>query len=604
MRKRRLLVVILLVVVILAAGFAVYATLPSWLPQSTTLGITPTETTAVSGDRLAFTATVKAGATQVAGGTVTWTVTDGSLDKTTGTTVLFTAPAATGNVSVTLTAKFGGKGVYQASSATAHVTVMAATPAQPKSTTLTVTPKVFQLHGGDTLALSASLNPSDAPSQLITWALNPAGTGSLSSMTGASVNYTAPAVQTNTSVTITASFPGNAQYLASSDSSQGSIVAPQVVLKTPTTVILSPSSFSLESNGTQVLNASVQDSQGNVLAGKTITWALNPAGTGSLSSMTGASVNYTAPAVQTNTSVTIVASFAGDDTYLGSSGSSAGTLTPPSILPYLYTMTFNSATMTNVRLTGPIIMNGTSVTLLTCEMADMSVFNLSHFGLTASEMTVDDLSLYVTYIKANSPAFGGPMEISGGQNVSLGPTSSATFSNATLYVVRMEGSSANLTGLTSMGENLSGGEPYMPSILSAPSVDMTNTYYISGPVTWGSLTKAATNITVGQLAVAQFSFEHPMTYSLNRVTKTYTATNKWLLQASSASAINVQAYAIYFKVTAMGLVIDATGNDQMADVIPGGMNVGSSFSSGVAMVQAVYLHTDKLTLIDMVLSIE
>jgi hypothetical protein len=196
-------------------------------------------------------------------------------------------------------------------------------------------------------------------------------------------------------------------------------------------------------------------------------------------------VTYTAPAVQQNSTVTIIAAFAGDDTYLGSRGSSAGTVTPPSILSYTYMMKFDNATMTNVMLNGPIIMNGTSVALLKVESADMFGWNLSHFGLTASEMDVDDLALYVTYVSGYCPQLGGALGVTGGQNINLGPVVSATFSNTTFYVVRMEGDSANLTAMAAVSENVGGSEPYVPSIITAPSAAMIHLYSIIGSTTWG-----------------------------------------------------------------------------------------------------------------------
>jgi hypothetical protein len=407
MRKRRLLLVILILIVVIGAGFGLYVTLPSWLPRGTTIEISPSESTAESGSNMAFTATVKSGSTQVAGGTITWAVTGGSLDRTTGSTVIFTAPSVTSNETVTITASFGGIGVYQPSSATAHVTI----------------------------------SPLGSPETKVE-------------------------------------------------------------------------------------------------------------------------------------------------------------------LQNLYTVTFKSAAMTNVKFTGPIIMNGTSVTMVSSDTADVDGFNLSRFGLTASTMAAKGLKLYTTYVKAYSPSLNGAIEIRGDEKVNIGPTSSATFDNATLYAVRMEAASADLTGVTAVSEDIGGSEPYVPSILSSPSVEMSNVFYVYGPVTYGALQKKAMNLTVGEISTQQFSFEHPIEYSLNRPLKEYSSTNMWLLQASSATATKLKAYLIYFHVTAMGYSIFATGDDSVYDVIPGGYNVGESFTSGDTMVHMVYLSADGLSLNDLILSIE
>ncbi len=407
MRKRRLLLVILILVIAIGAGFGLYVTSPSWLPRGTTLDISPSECVAESGSNIAFTAKVKSGSTEVAGGTITWAVTGGSLDRTTGSTVIFTAPSVTGNQSVTITASFGGIGVYQSTSATAHVTV----------------------------------SPVGSPEAKVA-------------------------------------------------------------------------------------------------------------------------------------------------------------------LQNLYTVTFESATMTNVKFTGPITMNGTSVTMVTCDTADIVGFKLSRFGLTAFDMDAKGLKVYITYLKAYSPSLNGTIEIRGDEKVNIGPTSSATFDNVTLYAVRMEAASAHLTDVTLVGENIGGSEPYVPSILKSPSVQMSKTFYIYGPVTYGALTKKAMNVTIGELGTQQFSLEQPIAYSLNRPLKDYSSTNRWLLQASSATLTKLQTYVIYFHVTAMGYSIFATGDDNVYDVIPGGYNTGDSFTSGDTAVHIVYLSADGLSLNDLVLSIE
>jgi hypothetical protein len=407
MRRRRLLLVIVILIVAIGAGFGLYVTSPSWLPRGTTLDISPSEGVAESGSNIAFTAKVKSGSTEVAGGTITWSATGGSLDKTMGSTVIFTAPSVTSNQSVTITASFGGIGVYQSTSATVHLTV------------------------------------------------SPVGSAEA--------------------------------------------------------------------------NVALHD---------------------------------------------------------------------------LYTMTFEKAEMTNVKFTGPIVMNGTSVTMVTSDTADIDGFNLTRFGLVAFDMDAKGLILYITYLKAYSPTLNGAIEITGNEKVNIGPTPSAIFDNATVYAVRMEAASAHLTDVTLVGENIGGSEPYVPSILKSPSVQMSKTFYIYGPVTYGALKKKAMNVTIGELGTQQFSLEQPIAYSLNRPLKDYSSTNRWLLQASSATLTKLKTYVIYFHVTAMGYNIIATGDDNVYDVIPGGYNTGDSFTSGDTAVHIVYLSADELSLDDLALSIE
>jgi hypothetical protein len=98
----------------------------------------------------------------------------------------------------------------------------------------------------------------------------------------------------------------------------------------PTTLAVSPASFTLESGQGTTLTATLT-SDGTPLAGKTVTWTRTAgalsAASGTTDSSGQVSVTYTAPAVSTQTTVTVTASFAGDNQYQSSSGNSSGTVT-------------------------------------------------------------------------------------------------------------------------------------------------------------------------------------------------------------------------------------------------------------------------------------
>lgn len=111
---------------------------------------------------------------------------------------------------------FGGDNQYLASSCTSSCTV------GTLSTTLSVTPTSFTVNSGQTQTLTATLTSDGTPlaSKTVTWS---ATSGSVSSSSGTtdssgqvSATYTAPTVAASTSVTITASFAGDSQYMASS----------------------------------------------------------------------------------------------------------------------------------------------------------------------------------------------------------------------------------------------------------------------------------------------------------------------------------------------------------------------------------------------------
>ena len=608
MNRKRLLLIILVIVLIIIAAVAAYITSPSWLPQSTTLQITPAGGAAASGSKTAFTVVLSAGKTEITGN-VSWTVSAGSLDKTSGMTVIFTAPTVTANESVTVNAKFGGQGVYQPSSATTQLTVTPPPPVQMIATSLKVSPSVFQALPGYVVPLSASLTDNSGNAltgKTITWSISPSGTGSLSSTTGTSVNYTAPTVQANTSVAVSASFAGDGQYLASSDSSQGSILPQAVVLKTSTVLKVSPSTSTVQSGGSVVLSASLSDKSGNPLSGETVTWSISPSGTGSLSSTTGTSVTYTAPTVQANTSVTISVAFAGDDKYLGSSDSSLCTVTPlPSISQSdLYIVTFDDALMTNVKIQGPIMINGTSVTMISADIANVTTITLSHVNLNATEMDITQAQFFVTYANFGTESGSGGINITGGQSVNIGPIGSVTYENGVMYVVRMVGSGATLSNFTSAAEQIGGTEPYLPNLITTPECDISQVYHIDGPVSYGLLNQASSSITMGRIDITQFSFEHPKAYNLDRPDNTYTATNRWLLKSASATGLNIKAYMIYFQCTAIGVTVTATGEDSMIVDIPYGYNSGRAVSVFSLAVHAIYFTGDYLQLGSFTLSIE
>jgi hypothetical protein len=158
--------------------------------------------------------------------------------------------------------------------------------------------------------------------------------------------------------------------------------------------------------------------------------------------------------------------------------------------------------------------------------------------------------------------------------------------------------------MAAVSENVGGSEPYVPSIITAPSAAMTHLYSITGPSTWGALTSMVSNITTGRIDLSQFAIRHPIAYSLDRQGNTYNATEEWSLTASSATGLNVSAFVVYFQVTGGEMVvITATGEDNIYNMIPFGLNTGGSFTALDATVQPVYFAAQQLTLGSFVLSI-
>lgn len=110
--------------------------------------------------------------------------------------------------------------------------------------------------------------------------------------------------------------------------------------KASTSLSIDPSSFSSASGGSCTLTA-ILTSDNVPLAGKTISWS---AILGNFSPTSGTTdengrvtVTYTAPVVENQTTLTVEAVFAGDDSYYGSKGSSTGIISPIQLIPtYLF----------------------------------------------------------------------------------------------------------------------------------------------------------------------------------------------------------------------------------------------------------------------------
>ena len=105
-------------------------------------------------------------------------------------------------------------------------------------------------------------------------------------------------------------------------------IGPPVAVTTQLTI--APATFFLRLEESITLTAALT-SEGSPLEGKPIEWSIIPAGTGSISPPSGitdasgqVTTTYTAPSYET--SVTITASFVGDDQYQASSGNSSGTI--------------------------------------------------------------------------------------------------------------------------------------------------------------------------------------------------------------------------------------------------------------------------------------
>ncbi len=243
------------------------------------ISVSPSTVTLFSGQQQAFTATVA----NSADSRVTWTITPPGTG-TISSTGLYTAPTV---VSASQAVNIIATSVADPTkSASASVNLV------PTVIAVSVTPANVSLGSGQTQAFAATV--SNTTNQSVTWSLNPTGTGTISS-SGA---YTAPATIT-TAQTIKVIATSVADLTKSASASVN--LVPTVIA-----VSVTPANVSLGSGQTQAFAATVSNT-----TNQSVTWSLNPTGTGTISS-SGA---YTAPAtITTAQTIKVIATSVADPT--------------------------------------------------------------------------------------------------------------------------------------------------------------------------------------------------------------------------------------------------------------------------------------------------
>jgi hypothetical protein len=308
-------------------------------PTPISVAISPATPSVQTGQAATFTATV---VNDSAAKGVSWTLagsgcsgaTCGTLSansSASGAVVTYTAPAVVPSpANVTLSATSVADGTK---SATATITITAA-PASPIAVTLSQTTATVTVSG--TTAFSATVT-NDSQNKGVNWALSGAGCtantcGTLSpatSLSGASVTYTAPASVPSGTLTLTAT--------SIADSTKSAAAAITVTAPTKIAVTVTPATSNIATGGiTQTLTASVQNDSQN----KGVTWTPSGANcTGATcgtvspaSTLSGAMVTYTSPASAVNLGTVVLTATSVAD----STASAAATITltvPPAPTP-------------------------------------------------------------------------------------------------------------------------------------------------------------------------------------------------------------------------------------------------------------------------------
>jgi hypothetical protein len=211
---------------------------PSLLPEPTEIAVAPVTFNIESRESTTLSATLRdSTGNPVAGKTIAWSATSGTLTPTSGTTdqqgqavATYTAPLSCIETSVTVTSSFGGDASYRQTGADALGTIAPVS----LQTSLSLDTTTFTVASGDTATFTAVLKSGDSPlpGKTIGWQATSGAFNASSSSTDSSGQatcvYTAPEVERDTAVTITASFSAEECYPQASQNATGTITAPHV----------------------------------------------------------------------------------------------------------------------------------------------------------------------------------------------------------------------------------------------------------------------------------------------------------------------------------------------------------------------------------------
>lgn len=240
----------------------------------------------------------------------------------------------------TVQATYSGDGNYNTASST-----VVAINVTKGSTTLTVTPATTSPLGGSTMLVTATLstgttNLNTVPSGTVTFTLDGAsvGSGSVVNGTTASINITVP---TSGIHALQASYSGDSNF-----NSSVSPVVDFTVSRTPTTLVLTPSTTSPSLGSTLPVTASITPSAvGSTQPSGTVTFTVDGVTTAIQSVVPGSpsTASVTLPALSPGTH-TLAAVYSGDSYYAGATATAVTITVPKS--PTAITITPSSTSLT------------------------------------------------------------------------------------------------------------------------------------------------------------------------------------------------------------------------------------------------------------------
>jgi len=211
----------------------------------------------------------------------------------------------------------------------------------PAPTDLRIIPESFRITSGSVIELVAVLTRDNLPvrGRLVGWMASAGRVEAKNSATDVwgevRANFFAPEVENEITVTITAYFTGDDDHLPSEDNAVGAVV-PRVLPQT--TLTITPASFNLKPGENRTLVARLK-SDGVPLAGKPVEW---DASLGQIipqdnttDSRGEARATYVAPSLDVHASVTVSATFPGDNWYGPSRALSNGAILLPDTMDAL-----------------------------------------------------------------------------------------------------------------------------------------------------------------------------------------------------------------------------------------------------------------------------